>query len=198
MGKAEQTTELILNTAEALILQSDGDVERVTIREIAQRAGISIGLVNYYFASKTKLIEACVQRMIGGVVGSFVPKLPPNATREERLGTIASQVADYLDHHEQISRISILGEMNAPQPHDNTFGTAHGFAKTVSGGKETQDALIRSFCLAAILQGAFLRKDVLREAIGVDWNDAAQREMFLKQVSAWLLAGSAANETSES
>ena len=35
MGNAEQTTELILQTAETLILESDGDAERVTIRQIA-------------------------------------------------------------------------------------------------------------------------------------------------------------------
>lgn len=189
MGNAEQTTELILNTAEALILESGGDAECVTIRQIAQRANISVGLVNYYFDSKSKLIEACVQRMIGGVVGSFVPRLPQNATNTERLGKVASQVADYLDGHAQISRISILGELNQPQPRDNTMGTAHGFVRTVSPDAKDTDALIRSFCLTAILQGAFLRKDVLKEAIGIDWNDPEQREAFLMQVSEWLMSG---------
>jgi AcrR family transcriptional regulator len=189
MGHAEQTIELILNTAETLILESGGDAERVTIRQIAQRADISVGLVNYYFHSKTKLIETCVQRMIGGVVHSFVPQLPQDATKAERLGKVAVQVADYLVCHEQISRISILGEMNAPQAQDNTMGTAHGFARTVSPDSVDADALIRSFCLTAILQGAFLRKDVLKAAIGVDWNEPAQREAFLIRVSEWLLSG---------
>ncbi|MDP3448647.1 MAG: helix-turn-helix domain-containing protein, partial [Eubacteriales bacterium] len=114
MGNAERTTDLILETAESLILESGGDVERVTIRLIAERASISVGLVNYYFQSKTKLIEACVQRMIGGVVNSFVPQLPKESIPAERLGRVAAQVADYLESHAQISRISILGDMNAP------------------------------------------------------------------------------------
>ena len=189
MGNAEQTTELILQTAETLILESDGDAEQITIRQIAQRANISVGLANYYFSSKAKLIEACVQRMIGGVVGSFVPKLPPDVTRAERLGKVAAQVADYLDRHPQIARISILGDLNAPSTRDNSIGTTRGFSKTVSPGGEDADAMIRSFCLTAILQSAFLRKDVLAESIGVAWNNIDQREAFLLRVSGWLLSG---------
>lgn len=189
MGNAEHTTELILQTAESFIIESGGDAERVTIRQIAERANISVGLVNYYFSSKSKLIEACVQRMIGGVVGSFVPKLPPEAGKAERLGKVAAQVADYLEGHPQISRISILGDLNAPDVRDNTMGTTRGFCWTVSQGVTDVDALLRSFCLTAILQSAFLRKDVLKESIGVDWNDETQREQFLQRVSDWILSG---------
>ena len=189
MGSAEHTTELILQTAEAFIIESGGDAERVTIRQIAERANISVGLVNYYFSSKTKLIEACVQRMIGGVVGSFVPNLPPDAGKAERLGKVAAQVADYLEGHPQISRISILGDLNAPDARDNTMGTTRGFCWTVSQDVADADALLRSFCLTAILQSAFLRKDVLKESIGFDWNNETQREQFFQRVSGWILSG---------
>lgn len=195
MGNAERTTELILQTAESFIIESGGDVERVTIRQIAERANISVGLVNYYFSSKTKLIEACVQRMIGGVVGSFVPQLPPDAGKAERLGKVAAQVADYLEGHPQISRISILGDLNTPDIRDNTMGTTRGFCWTVSKDVTDADAMIRSFCLTAILQSAFLRKDVLKDTIGLDWNDEVQREQFLQRVSGWLLCGQDEMET---
>ena len=189
MGNAERTAELILQTTESFIIESGGDAERVTIRQIAERANISVGLVNYYFSSKTKLMEACVQRMIGGVVGSFVPKLPPEAGKAERLGKVAAQVADYLEDHPQISRISILGDLNAPDARDNTMGTTRGFSRTVSQDADDPNVMIRSFCLTAILQSAFLRRDVLKESIGVDWNDASQREQLFQLVSGWLLSG---------
>ena len=197
MGNAERTTDLILETAESLILESGGDVERVTIRLIAERASISVGLVNYYFQSKTKLIEACVQRMIGGVVNSFVPQLPKESIPAERLGRVAAQVADYLESHAQISRISILGDMNAPFALDNTMRTTIGFSKTVSRGVEDADVLLRSFCLAAVMQSAFLRKDVLKESIGIDWNDAQQRENFLMRVSGWLMSWQTSGNSSK-
>jgi len=188
MGKAEQTTETILSATEALIQESDGDAQRVTIRQIAERAEVSVGLVNYYFATKEKLIEACVQRMIGGVVSAFRPSLPPEATRAERLGSTAAQVAAFLDQHAQISRISILSDLNTPGVKDNTMGTARGFCNTIGADAADQDAMLRAFCLTAILQSAFLRRDILLESLGVDWNDAQQRDALLLRVSKWILS----------
>ena len=187
MGKAEKTTEAILNAAQALILESDGDAQRVTIRQVADRAEVSVGLVNYYFSSKTKLIEACVQRMIGSVVSAFQPILPEQTTSQERLGLVASQVADYLEQHEEISRISILGDCNSPNLNDNTFGTMRGFCYTIDGGEMSTEALQRAFCLTAVLQSVFLRKDILKDSIGVDWNEKLQRDDFLKHVCEWIL-----------
>lgn len=187
MGNAEKTTEAILSAAQTLILESDGDAQRVTIRQVADHAEVSVGLVNYYFSSKTKLIEACVQRMIGDVVSTFQPTLPEQATRQERLSLVASQVADYLEQHEEISRISILGDCNAPAVNDNTFGTIRGFCYTIDGGEMSAEARQRAFCLTVVLQSAFLRKDVLKDSLGVDWNDKEQRDAFLKRVCGWIL-----------
>ena len=188
MGKAEQTTETILSATEALILESDGDAQRVTIRQIAERAEVSVGLVNYYFASKDNLIEACIQRMIGGVVSAFRPSLPTEATQSERLGSTAAQVAAFLDQHAQISRISILSDMNAPDAKDNTMGTSRGFCNTIGADARDQDAMLRAFCLTAILQSLFLRKDALLESLCLDWDDVQQRDALLLRVSKWVLS----------
>ena len=52
--------ELIAITT-ALIKENNGDVEKVTIRDIASRSGVSVGLINYHFGDKDKLITECVQ-----------------------------------------------------------------------------------------------------------------------------------------
>ncbi|MDP3447907.1 MAG: hypothetical protein Q8S22_07595, partial [Eubacteriales bacterium] len=80
---------------------------------------------------------------------------------------------------------------------DNTMRTAIGFSKTVSRGVEDADVLLRSFCLAAVMQSAFLRKDVLKESIGIDWNDAQQRENFLMRVSGWLMSWQTSGNSSK-
>ncbi len=191
MGNAEQTQEAILVATQALILESGGDANAVTIRQIAARAGVSVGLVNHYYASKELLLEACVQRMIGGVVSTFRPDLPPDADRAKRLGHVASQVADYLMANPQISRISILGDLQTPNAQDNTMHSVHGFAHTVAGdsnGANDEDDKLRAFCLTAVLQVAFLRKDTLMNALGIDFYKKQQRDAFLALVVEWLLS----------
>jgi hypothetical protein len=47
------------------------------------------------------------------------------------------------------------------------------------------------------MQSAFLRKDVLKESIGIDWNDAQQRENFLMRVSGWLMSWQTSGNSSK-
>ena len=63
--------EKIIETAITLIKNSDGLVENITIREIAQKADVAVGLINYHFGSKSRLIETCVQRIISNVMKTF-------------------------------------------------------------------------------------------------------------------------------
>lgn len=187
MGNAKQTTEAILEATQALILESGGDAACVTIRQIANRAGISVGLVNHYYASKELLLEACVQRMIGGVIDAFQPVLPADASLREKLNRIASQVTDFLIDNPQISRISILGDMRNPDARDNTMGTVFGLSNTISGGASDRESGLRAFCLVAILQAAFLRKDVILETMGLDYHNKQDRDAFLARAVKWIL-----------
>ena len=63
--------EKIINTTISLIQHSDGLVENITVRDIAQKANVAVGLINYHFDSKKNLIEMCVQRIISHVMKTF-------------------------------------------------------------------------------------------------------------------------------
>ncbi|HHW94362.1 MAG TPA: TetR/AcrR family transcriptional regulator [Mogibacterium sp.] len=56
--------ESIIDATTELIRESNGNPNQVTIRNIAHRADVSIGLINYHFESKKILIEICVERII--------------------------------------------------------------------------------------------------------------------------------------
>ena len=56
--------EKIIDATVSLIESSDGLIENITMRAIAQKADVAVGLINYHFTSKKNLIEICVQRII--------------------------------------------------------------------------------------------------------------------------------------
>jgi AcrR family transcriptional regulator len=62
MTPAIQTRELILNSAEALVLR-DG-AGSLTLERVAREASISKGGVLYHFATKAQLIQGLVERLI--------------------------------------------------------------------------------------------------------------------------------------
>jgi len=164
-----------------LIRETNGETKGITIRKIAQRAGVGTGLVNHYFKSKDHLIEVCVQTIISGVIHSFRP-LCDSDDPIERTKYVAKQVMDFLLENSQISRVSILGDLKQPKAMDNTMKTVIGFGTSLSVGQVTAGHTIDSFLITAVLQAAFLRKDVLKESLGIDFNDKEQRDGFIDTI----------------
>lgn len=182
MEKSEKTKENIIFQATALIKEHNGDTEKVTVRRIAERSGVSAGLINHYFGSKDGLIELCVQNIIGGVIRSFQPGPCADGGRAGILKHVAKQVVDFLMENRQLSRISILGDLKQPREKDNTMGAVWGFAGCMSGRRPAGKDLLDAFLLTAVLQGSFLRKDVLQATLGVDFYDKAQRDLYIEFV----------------
>jgi len=182
MEKSELAKQKIIAQTIALIKESNGDTEKVTIRKIAERAKVSTGLMNHYFESKEKLLELCVQTIINGVVMSFKPELPEDDAPGQVLKSVAKQVMDFLMDNQQISRISILGDLSAPKEKDNTMGTALGFSKYVPGDALAKARMADAFMLTAILQESFLRKDVLKSMLGIDLYDKTERDAYIDRI----------------
>ncbi len=176
--KSDRTKENIIQQTIALIQEANGAVEDITIRGIAQRAGVGVGLINHYFHSKDRLIEVCVQTIIGGVIRSFRPEILGSKSPVEITTTVAKQVMDFLMDNREISRVSILGDMKQPAAGDNTMKTVAGFAARLSGGQMSQEHRLHAFMITAVLQCVFLRRETLKE-LGVDFYNKQQRDSFI-------------------
>jgi hypothetical protein len=96
---------------------------------------------------------------------------------------------DFLMENQSISRVSILSDMREPDARDNTARSFRGFASVAGLGAPDARRLVQAYCLCAVMQSAFLRKDTLKATPGVDFNDKNERDAFLRQVVASLFAG---------
>lgn len=180
--KSEQTKENIIRQTIELIEECDGDISLITIRKIAQRAQIGVGLINHYFGSKEHLIEICVQQIIKGVVYSFKLKNCDGKTPKEVTKYVARHVMDFLMENRQISKLSILGDLNSPEAKDNSISTAFAFAHCMSGGIDPTTQIKKAFVLVSLLQESFLRRDILMENIGVDFYNKNQRDDYINDM----------------
>ena len=196
--KSEETKKKILDTTIALIENLDGDVSKVTIRKIAERAGIGTGLINHYFGTKDNLIEACVQTIIHKVVYCFEPEVtvPANGvktdadqTDADRVKCTVRYVMNFLFENPQISYISILGDFKNPKTTDNSTGTVRGFAYCMSKGNVTESYLEKAFSLVAMMQSCFVKKKILREVCHIDLDDRATREDYTDQLVDRVMGG---------
>lgn len=81
--------ERILNAA--LSLLSQHGISGVSIRAVAHEAGVSLGLVNYYYDDKIRLIASALRRIEEQDVALVAPD--PETEPEERLRTAIRRVA---------------------------------------------------------------------------------------------------------
>ncbi|MFL0250024.1 TetR/AcrR family transcriptional regulator [Clostridium neuense] len=180
MKKSELAKENIIAVTINLIQEANGEADKITTRAIAKEAGVGIGLINYHFESKEKLLEICVQRIISDVIKSFKPDVNHELSSIGRLKKVTKMVTSFLIENSSVSKISILGDMNSPTVADNTMKTVKGLLFSMEDYSiPKKDKMLLSFGLTSILQAAFLRKDTMKESFGFNFNDRKEREAFI-------------------
>ena len=109
--------EAIIQATIKLIEENGEHLEEITVRDICKNAGVGLGLVNYHFGSKDKLIEACVERIINGIVERFqnIREEIEGLSSFEKLEYLGNMTLDFLFEHAAVSRISVLTDMQSPK-----------------------------------------------------------------------------------
>lgn len=122
MTKAQQTRQHILNTA--LQLFADQGYQKTTLREIANRAGISLGLTYRYFSRKEELVAALYEQLTLETEAA-VQKLPPAPMATRFVAAVSHALESLQPHREALgalfgagldpeSELSVLGEATSP------------------------------------------------------------------------------------
>lgn len=177
--------------AATMELLEEKDPSEVTIREISRKAETALGLVSYYFGSREKLIEECVEKIINGIVDRFTAireeakDLPP----EEKLAVLGELTLTFLFEHEAISRISIETDMHRPRLDDNTHRTFAAFRPLVKACRPdlSEEALsAKTFALISTMQSTFMRSRVLLATEGLDLRNDRVRSAYHRSILAIL------------
>ena len=186
--------EELIEITTSLINENNGDVDKVTIRDITSRSGVSVGLINYHFGSKDNLITECVQRIITGIIKTFKPQvvnsdgLSPLEAAKARVSNTASEVFEYLFANPSISRISILNDHHNYTGHTNTYFCVRGVVGRIGDGikDEVKKELIAS-ALVSTMQIAFLRALNEKTFLGYDFTCKEGRNAYISDLVAVLM-----------
>ncbi len=179
--------EIIIQAAIALIEEKGEDLDTVTVREISKKAGVGLGLVNYHFGNKDKLMELCVERIINGIVEQFksIREKTEVFTPFEKLEYLGNMTLDFLFEHYAVSRISALTDMKNPKPDDNTHRTYAAYLPLVAACRPDWDELTvkrKTFCLISVMQQTFLRYEMTQEILAIDLSQKENRRAWHTQI----------------
>ena len=179
--------EAIIQATIKLIEENGEHLEEVTVREICKRAGVGLGLVNYHFGNKDKLIEQCIERMINGTVDHFqnIREKTDGFTPFEKLEYLGNMTLDFLFEHYAISKISVLTDMHTPKENDNTNRTYAAYLPLVAACRpDWNESTVnrKTFCLITVMQQMFLRYEIISQTLGIDLRQKENRRSFHTQV----------------
>lgn len=179
--------EAIIQATIELIEKNGKHPEEITVREICKRAGVGLGLVNYHFGNRDKLIELCVERMINGIVENFqhIQEKTEGLTPFEKLKYLGNMTLDFLFEHDAVSRISVLTDMQTPKDNDNTNRTYAAYLPLVAACRpdlDEADIKRKTFCLITVMQQMFLRCDTSSKLMDIDFTKRENREAWHSQI----------------
>lgn len=183
MDNTEIRKEIIIQATIDLINEKGEQMENITVREICERANVGLGLVNYHFGNKERLLELCVERIVNGIVDQFqaIREKTEKLTATEKLEMLGNITFTFLFEHSAVSRISILSDMRMPKEDDNTHKTYQAFLPLVSAVRPDWDEkklARKTFQLIGVMQQSFLRHQVIRQIYGVDLIVPEERKAF--------------------
>lgn len=179
--------EAIIQATIELINEKGEHIDEITMRDICQRAGVGLGLINYHFQSKEKLVEVCVERIVNGIVSAFqeMKEHTANSNPIDLIKQLGEITLDFLFDHYAISKISMLTDFSSPKENDNTHRTYKAYLPLVSACRPDWDnktVARKTFTLISTMQQVFLRSDFIQKTQGINLQDKSERKKFHTQL----------------
>lgn len=200
---AEETREKILECTVQLIKERGGDFDNVTIRTIAAKAGVGVGLTNHYFKSKEQLLTECVDTVFKDVFALFTIPGADEMSSIELTKKASSKVLNFFLENEALARVALVSDCCKPQTENYSNRIVNAFAYCLVDKRQLSDVMsnsmmnekmkmqfrehiiseqrLKAFMITATLKEAFLRRSLLKETIGFDIRDEEQREDYLEE-----------------
>ncbi len=179
--------EQIIQATIALINEKGENVNAITMREICKKAKVGLGLINYYFDNKDKLIDLCVEKIINGIIDKFniIQKQTKELTPYERLVCLGNLTFSFLFEHYAISKISIITDMRTPKENDNTHRTYLAFLPLIAACRPNWDySKVKrvTYCLVTSMQQSFIRHEIIFLTYGIDLKNSEERKKYHIQI----------------
>ncbi len=179
--------ESIIQATISLIEEKGENIDTITVREICKKAKVGLGLINYYFENKDKLIAFCVEKIINGIVDKFttIREQTKNCTPYEKLDCLGNMTLTFLFNHYAVAKISIMTDMRTPKENDNTHRTYLAFLPLVDACRPDWDSdriKRATYCLITTMQQAFLRHEIILLTHGVNLQNKEERKVYHRQM----------------
>ncbi|HYF96393.1 MAG TPA: TetR/AcrR family transcriptional regulator [Symbiobacteriaceae bacterium] len=179
MSERDQVTkERILAAALAILVEED-DPDRITVRQITERAGVAVSAINYHFQSKENLLYTAVGQLINDVAAPWYQTVShTDMDPVTRLKRLVRESFPVVTRYRKLATMALTqgllrGDLTA---HTLVIPLVRDF---LGPGVSELQLRLTAYQLITTLQTAFIQADAFRRFAGVNLFDEAQRDAVI-------------------
>jgi len=182
----ESNTRKRIFRATLELIKEGKDANRLTTRQIGDRAGVNPSLVNYHFQSKENLIGQVVGTMMGEIIGQLRRSDAIENDPETRLREILLTTADAAFKFHNVSRIAIAGELK--EGCRNSCQMVLPLLQEIFKAYTLPDLNVIALQLMLPFHHIVVDPDLYGKYLGADFFDEKQRRRKINQMVDLVLA----------
>lgn len=179
MGDTDLAARERILAAAILLLKAGAEPERLTVRRLAEEAGVAVGAINYYFQNKGNLLNLAVGQIMSETAALwYQPARGADADPVTRLRNLIKETGRIAMQYRRLSTVAatyelLNGDFNVPvlvQP----------LLREIFGTEKTElEVRLLAFQLIVATQVALLRAEAFQKYAGVNLVDEAEREKMI-------------------
>lgn len=178
MGNENETRQRIIS-ATIELLNELPDVEKITVRLVAQRAEVGVGLINYHFHTRDNLISLA----IGSIMAEMATAMGSAGTNGddsgvERIRSMLKSLYTYAEQHEKFIQFLLThGIINGDL--DSALYLVPGLKEVFPQEKDEIQLRIIALQILLPIQVASINPSAFRHFTGIDLHDVKQRDAYI-------------------
>lgn len=172
--------EHMIDTAVELLAEK-ADVDQITVRQIAERAGVSVGSVHYHFGSKNSLLAAAIEKSVLQMAESVLADAQAaDAAPADQLKGMLKAVFSLEPNQEKLARFLLLQYITEGNLQTPLFVVR--FLQDVCAEATESRLQILAWQIVQPLIVATIAPAAFRRYCGVDMYDEAARGRFIEEL----------------
>ncbi|MEA4848741.1 MAG: TetR/AcrR family transcriptional regulator [Clostridiaceae bacterium] len=168
-----ETKKKIMSAVRELLLEGC-PVGDITVRKIAQRAGVGIGTVSYHFHSKDRLVYEVIAAQMTNLAGDLSPREDAGAPLE-RLRRFFYQTAELALQYSDIFRVQLVYEITNGDMSICYYITPI-LKEHFGSSKSDLEIKLTALQMIAAMQVILLKMEEFQHYSGINIRDTKQRE----------------------
>lgn len=177
-NREQDARQAIINAAKELLNEAN-EVDKITVRQIAERANVGIGLINYHFMSKDNLLSIAIGDVMARTITNFInTDAYANLKPVDKLKTLLKQLCNLIGHQEKLMQFTLS--------HDITEGNMQTPLHLVPVlreifGRQKDDMQLRIIAMQILypIQFTGLNPSAFQLYSGIDLSIDEQRNLFI-------------------